>query len=90
MGYDSLLQGIFLTQGSNPRLLHCRQTLHRLSRQGTLTSQREMVRDAESQHAGVSGQMLTQCWNYLERCILRYYSLHKTPLPGHVCINHAI
>ena len=30
-----LLQGIFLTQGSNPGLLHCRQTLYPLSHQGT-------------------------------------------------------
>ena len=31
----SLLQGIFLTQGSNPGLLHCRWILYRLSHQGT-------------------------------------------------------
>ena len=30
-----LLQGIFPTQGSNPGLLHCRQTLYRLSHQGS-------------------------------------------------------
>ena len=30
----SLLQGIFLTQGSNPGLLHCRQMLYHLSHQG--------------------------------------------------------
>ena len=30
-----LLQGIFLTQGSNPGLPHCRQTLYRLSQQGS-------------------------------------------------------
>ena len=29
-----LLQGIFRTQGSNPGLPHCRQTLYRLSHQG--------------------------------------------------------
>ena len=29
-----LLQGIFPTQGSNPGLPHCRQTLYRLSHQG--------------------------------------------------------
>ena len=29
-----LLQGIFLTQGSNPGLLHCRQMLYLLSHQG--------------------------------------------------------
>ena len=31
----SLPQGIFPTQGSNPGLLHCRQTLYHLSHQGT-------------------------------------------------------
>ena len=31
----SLLQGIFLTQGSNPGLLHCRQILCHLSHQGS-------------------------------------------------------
>ena len=30
-----LLQGIFPTQGSTPGLLHCRQTLYRLSHQGS-------------------------------------------------------
>ena len=33
MGCHSLLQGIFLTQGWNPGLLHCRQILYRLSHQ---------------------------------------------------------
>ena len=32
-----VLQGIFLTQGSNPDLLHCRQILYRLSHQGSLS-----------------------------------------------------
>ena len=36
---DSLLQGIFLTQGSNPGSLHCRQFLYHLSHQGTLKVQ---------------------------------------------------
>ena len=31
MGSHSLLQGIFLTQGSNPSLLHCRQILYPLN-----------------------------------------------------------
>ena len=35
MGCHFLLQGIFLTQGSNPGLPHCRQTLYRLSHQGS-------------------------------------------------------
>ena len=33
MGSHSLLQGIFLIQGSNPGLLHCRQILYQLSHQ---------------------------------------------------------
>ena len=33
-----LLQGIFLTQRSNPGLLHCRQILYCLSHQGSLSS----------------------------------------------------
>ena len=35
MGYHSLLQGIFPTQGSNPDLPHCRQILYQLSHQGS-------------------------------------------------------
>ena len=35
VGCHSLLQGIFLTQGSNLGLLHCRQTLYPLSHQGS-------------------------------------------------------
>ena len=34
VGCHPLLQGIFLTQGSNPGLLHCRQTLYHPSHQG--------------------------------------------------------
>ena len=36
MGCHFLLQGIFRSQGSNPGLLHCRQTLYRLSHQGNV------------------------------------------------------
>ena len=35
VGSHSLLQGIFLTQGWNPSLLHCRQVLYCLSHQGS-------------------------------------------------------
>ena len=33
VGSHSLLQGIFLTQGSNPGLPHCREILNHLSHQ---------------------------------------------------------
>ena len=36
VGCHFLLQGIFLTQGSNPGLLHCRYTLYPLSQRGTV------------------------------------------------------
>ena len=36
VGWHFFLQGIFLTQGSNLGLLHCRQILNYLSHQGTL------------------------------------------------------
>jgi len=35
VGCHFLLQGIFLTQGLNPGLPHCRQTLYPLSHQGS-------------------------------------------------------
>ena len=35
LGSHALLQGIFLTQGSNPSLRHCRQILYHLSQQGS-------------------------------------------------------
>ena len=35
VGCCFLLQGIFLTQGSNPGLLHCRQILYQLSYEGS-------------------------------------------------------
>ena len=35
VGSHSLLQGIFLIQGSNLRFLHCKQILYRLSHQGS-------------------------------------------------------
>ena len=34
LGSHFLLQGIFMTQGLNPGLPHCRQTLYHLSHQG--------------------------------------------------------
>ena len=42
-GCHFLLQGIFPTQGSNPGLPHCRQTLYRLSHQGSPRSKRLLI-----------------------------------------------
>ena len=43
MRCHSLLQGIFLTQGSNLILLHCRPILYRLSHQGRMLSAEELM-----------------------------------------------
>ena len=40
MGSHSFVQDIFLTLGSNPGLLHCRQILYHLSHQGSLIGPR--------------------------------------------------
>ena len=42
-----LLQGIFLTQGSNPGLLHCRQMLYRLGHQGSSWGSPECLEDRQ-------------------------------------------
>ena len=44
VGSQSLLQGIFPNQGSNPGLLHCRWILYQLSNQGNLYISRKVVR----------------------------------------------
>ena len=43
-----LLQGIFPTQGSNPGLPHCRQTLYQLNYQGSLNALQRKVLVAQS------------------------------------------
>ena len=43
VGCNSILQGIFLTQGLNLGLLHCRQILYRLSHQGSPERNKELV-----------------------------------------------
>ena len=43
VGSLSLLQGIFPTQGSNPGLPHCRQTLYQLSHKGSPERCKEFI-----------------------------------------------
>ena len=54
MGCHSLLQGIFLTQGSNPGLLHCKQILYHLCHQGGTPSLSEMGHTIKNQEEGAS------------------------------------
>ena len=58
MGCHSLLQGIVLTQGSNPGLLHCRQILYHLSHQGSLQEIQkgeEKIEGAKKNQINISG-----------------------------------
>ena len=49
-GYHALLQGIFLTQGSNPGVLYCRQILYHLSHQGSPQGNRDELKAHFGQH----------------------------------------
>ena len=64
MGHHFLLQGILPTQGSNPGLLHCRQTLYRLSHQGSVTVTQDGAKrtphDQVELGSGVLGGMVRQ------------------------------
>ena len=51
VGCHYLLQGIFLTQGLNPGLLHCRQMLYHLSHQG---NPKEIEDDSEKMESPCS------------------------------------
>ena len=48
MDSHPLLQGTFLTQGSNPGLLGCRQILYCLSHQGSRETEQEIAQIVES------------------------------------------
>ena len=66
VGCYFLLQGIFLTQGSNPGLLHCRQTLYLLSHQGSptikkLADHEDVFRNIAEMHTGLQGSLFI--WN---------------------------
>ena len=61
-GLHALLQGIFLTQGSNLGLPHCRWILHRLSHQGSPASgllyfvvqiKQRLIHPGKQQHTGL-------------------------------------
>ena len=49
-GGHSLLQGIFLTRGSNPGLLHYRQTLYHLSHQGSPSPLQQKITIPQAEH----------------------------------------
>jgi len=62
MGCHFLLQGMFPTQGSNPGLSHCRQTLYHLSHQG---SPEELIIKLKLQYFGYLMQTANSLKNTL-------------------------
>ena len=76
-----LLQGIFPTQGSNPGLLHCKQTHYRLSHQGS-------VRDnySPTHKVGILGTSLLRpvhtCLEHQDKFI-EHLTISKLPTQKH-------
>ena len=57
VGCHFLLQEIFSTQGLNPGLPHCRQTLYRLSHQGIHLKIKNITRDNEGHYIMIKGSI---------------------------------
>ena len=70
VGNLSLLQGIFLTQGSNPGLPHCRQILYQMSHKG-------------SPHSSRCSQIIKILKIKKEKCLRALSSKKKDETPPH-------
>ena len=80
----SLLPGIFLTQGSNPGPLHCRQILYHLSHQGSPVLTNKEVQSREVRFIAQSPKASQSRADYLEIHIYIYVSS-----VNHLFIFHA-
>ena len=88
VGSLSLLQGIFLTQGSNPGLPHCRQILYQMSHKGSprileqvaypFSSRSSQTRN-QTQVSSIAGEFFTN-WAIREKRITFLRSLLPDPL----------
>ena len=65
VGSHSFLQGIFLTQGLNPHLLHCRQILYHLSYQGSPKSGGGEYLSANLEGLCLRGSFLQDCTTWV-------------------------
>ena len=61
MGFHFLLQGIFPTQGLNPGLPHCRQTLYCLSYQGSPQNLVKGILIRKGKFGDTNTQRITPC-----------------------------
>ena len=81
-----LLQGIFPTQGSNPGLLYCRQTLYHLSHRGSpfRMGRREVNRSLQSQALGHRKNRSGRCSSHSVHKMVQ--KLRSQPLlRGEIC-----
>ena len=65
VGSHSFVQDIFLTLGSNPGLLHCRQILYHLSHQGSLIGPRTHCKTSSLKSAWNMKQIHTLIFKHL-------------------------
>ena len=78
LGSHSLLEGIFLTQGSNPGLLHCRQIVYCLNQQGSPVSWHHIE---SSLICSSVGELINRWWySYTREC---YSALKRNELSSH-------
>ena len=59
-------RGFFLTQGSNPGVLHCRQTLYHLSHKGSLKEEYKRVTKYVSSDYPFGDHWVECSWNHCE------------------------
>ena len=69
VGCHALLQGIFLTQGLNPGLPHCRWILYHLSHQGRVNNTILCLRERVSINKALeTPRMMPGTWDLLSNC----------------------
>ena len=81
MGYHALPQGLFPTQGSNPRLPHCRWILYQLSHRGSPHIPAIQVLFRRDRRASHVMSVLTSQWKQLCLLELQVYGVtHRADL----------
>ena len=83
VGCHFLLQGIFPTQGLNPGLPHYRQTLYRLTQQG---SQKDSINSREKYEGKLMKHVVFLGWKkYLTHYVLNSYLTNGSPTGSERC-----
>ena len=86
VGCHFLLQGFFLTQGSNLGLLHCRQTLYRLSHQGSVQLLSHVQFFATPWTAACQASLSFT----ISQCLLKLMSIESVMPSNHLILCHSL